>query len=266
MKKYIFGLALMAGFALTSCDTDNEGAIYNPSYQNISFETANPAQVVVKGASTEVTVRLIRSNAAEAYTAHYTLTSEADGVFSDANGGQVTFNAGSTEAFVTINANNMQGGNVYNATLTLSDADQAQADPTTGSATTATKLSVKCDWNWIELGKGHYTSPEWWQEDYDVDIVYAEGSSPKLYKILGLFAPGYDIEFTITDDNEVYVADQASWKDSSYGTVYLFGYANEDESGYAGPYDPETKIATMTLFHYVSVGSFGAFTDTLQMP
>jgi len=266
MKKYIFGLALLAGFVLTACDTENEGAIYNPPYQNVSFETAKPAQVVVKSSSAEVAVRLIRSNAKEAYTAHYTLSTETAGIFSDANGGQVTFEKGSTEAFVKINANDMKGGNVYTAKLTLSDADIAQADPVTGTATTATNISVMCDWNWILQGTGHYSSPEWWEDEFDREIVLAEGSSPKLYRIIGLFADGYDIEFTITDDNKVFVVDQPSWKHSSYGTVYLCGYANEDDTCYAGPYDPETKKATFTLLHYVSAGSFGSFTDTLTMP
>ena len=54
MKKYILGFALLAGFVLTSCDTKNEGAIYNPPFQNVSFETATPAQVMVKSSSTDM--------------------------------------------------------------------------------------------------------------------------------------------------------------------------------------------------------------------
>ena len=76
MKKYIFGLALVAGFVLTSCDKDDEGAIYNPSLQNVSFETAEANQLLTQDASISIPVRLIRSNVSEAYTAHYTLTSE----------------------------------------------------------------------------------------------------------------------------------------------------------------------------------------------
>ena len=266
MKKYIFGLALMAGFFLTSCDTDNEGAIYNPSWQNISFEKANANQLLTQDATLSIPVRLIRSNVSETYTAHYSLTSEQEGIFTDNGGGQVTFEKGKNDAIVTLTANNMQKGTLYEATLTLSDADKAQADTITNGAITATKISVMCDWNWILQGTGHYSSPEWWEDDFDREIVLAEGSSPKLYRIIGLFADGYDIEFTITDDNKVFVVDQPSWKHSSYGTVYLCGYANEDDTCYAGPYDPETKKATFTLLHYVSAGSFGSFTDTLTMP
>ncbi len=266
MKKYILGFALLAGFVLTSCDTKNEGAIYNPPFQNVSFETATPAQVMVKSSSTDIVVRLIRSNTSQAYTAHYTLIPENQGIFTDGSGGQATFEPGMAETFITLKANNMLGGNVYKAKLKLSDAEVAQADTTTNSATLETTISVKCDWNWLALGKGVYDSPEWWEETLNVNIEYAEGSSPKLYKIINLFAAGYDIEFTITDDNKVMVPKQGSWKHSSYGVVSLVGDADGNAAGYAGPYDPATKKATFTLKHTVSAGSFGTFTDILTMP
>ena len=265
MKKYLFGLALFAGLALTSCNTDNEGALYHPSVQNVSFEASAPAQITVSSSSAEIPVRLVRAQTTDAYTAHYTLT-DPKGIFTDANGGQVTFERGMAEAIVTLKANNMEIGNAYSATLQLSEADKAQADTLTNSAIAKTTISVMCDYNWISVGKGHYDSPEWWEDSYDVNIVLAEGTSPKLYKIIGLFEAGYDIKFTISDDNKVNVPAQASWKHSSYGVVTLVGDADGKAAGYAGLYDPATKKATFTLKHTVSAGSFGTFTDVLTMP
>lgn len=267
MKKVFLGLALLAGFALTSCNTDNEGALYSPSSQNVSFEVEEGSQILTQNATLSIPVRLIRANAnGGSYTAHYTLTPENEGIFTDASGGQVTFENGKAETTILINAANMEKGNVYKAKLKLSDADIAQADTITNSAIAETIINVKCDWNWVSVGKGHYDSPEWWEEDYDVNIFLAEGASPKLYKIIGLFASGYDIQFNITDDNKVMVAKQASWKHSSYGVVSLVGDADGKAAGYAGPYDPATKKATFTLKHTVSAGSFGTFTDILTMP
>lgn len=265
MKKYLFGLALFAGLALTSCNTDNEGALYSPSVQNVSFEASAPAQITVSSSSAEIPVRLVRAQTTDAYTAHYTLT-DPKGIFTDANGGQVTFEKGMAEAIVTLKANNMEIGNAYSATLQLSKADVEQADTLTNSAIAKTTISVMCDYNWVSVGKGHYDSPEWWEDSYDVDIVLAEGTSPKLYKIIGLFEAGYDIKFTISDDNKVNVPAQASWKHSSYGVVTLVGDADGKAAGYAGLYDPATKKATFTLKHTVSAGSFGTFTDVLTMP
>ena len=265
MKKYLFGLALFAGLALTSCNTDNEGALYHPSVQNVSFEASAPAQITVSSSSAEIPVRLVRAQTTDAYTAHYTLT-DPKGIFTDANGGQVTFERGMAEAIVTLKANNMEIGNAYSATLQLSEADMAQADTLTNSAIAKTTISVMCDYNWVSVGKGHYDSPEWWEDSYDVNIVLAEGTSPKLYKIIGLFEAGYDIKFTISDDNKVNVPAQASWKHSNYGVVTLVGNADGNATGYAGMYDPATKKATFTLKHTVSAGSFGTFTDVLTMP
>lgn len=265
MKKYLFGLALFAGLALTSCNTDNEGALYSPSVQNVSFEASAPAQITVSSSSAEIPVRLVRAQTTDAYTAHYTLT-DPKGIFTDANGGQVTFEKGMAEAIVTLKANNMEIGNAYSATLQLSKADVEQADTLTNSAIAKTTISVMCDYNWISVGKGHYDSPEWWEDSYDVNIVLAEGTSPKLYKIIGLFASGYDIKFTISDDNKVMVPKQASFKDSTYGVASLVGDADGKAAGYAGLYDPATKKATFTLKHTVSAGSFGTFTDVLTMP
>ena len=265
MKKYLFGLALFAGLALTSCNTDNEGALYHPSVQNVSFEASAPAQITVSSSSTEIPVRLVRAQTTDAYTAHYTLT-DPKGIFTDANGGQVTFEKGMAEAIITLKANNMEIGNAYSATLQLSEADKAQADTLTNSAIAKTTISVMCDYNWVSVGKGHYDSPEWWEDSYDVNIVLAEGTSPKLYKIIGLFASGYDIKFTISDDNKVMVPKQASFKDSTYGVASLVGDADGKAAGYAGLYDPATKKATFTLKHTVSAGSFGTFTDVLTMP
>ena len=266
MKKVLLGFALLAGFVLTSCNTDNEGALYNSSFQNVSFEVKEANQILTQEATLSIPVRLIRANASSAYTAHYTLISANDGIFTDANGGQVTFESGKAEATILINAANMVKGNEYTAKLKLSDADAAQADTVTNSAIDETTISIMCDYNWIAVGKGHYDSPEWWEEDYDVNIVYADGTSPKLYKIISLFEKGYDIQFTITNDNKVMVPKQGSWKHSSYGVVSLVGDADGSASGYAGPYDPSTKKATFTLKHTVSAGSFGTFTDILTMP
>jgi len=74
LTKYILGLALMAGAAtLTSCDQENEGAIYEDSvYQNVSFLTSSTST------STDQTEALIpvdlsRTMVGEAYTANLSI-------------------------------------------------------------------------------------------------------------------------------------------------------------------------------------------------
>ena len=47
----------------------------------------------------------------------------------------------------------------------------------------------------------------------------------------------------------------------------MIGYANADQSGYAGTYDPETKRASLEVRYYVpGVGTFPTSSDELIMP
>ena len=59
MNKILMGLAIMAGGLFTSCDTDNEGTIYNVYTPNVSFET-DEAETLVSESSTDVKVKLVR--------------------------------------------------------------------------------------------------------------------------------------------------------------------------------------------------------------
>ena len=229
MKKYIFGLALMAGFFLTSCDTDNEGAIYNPSWQNISFEKANANQLLTQDATLSIPVRLIRSNVSETYTAHYSLTSEQEGIFTDNGGGQVTFEKGKNDAIVTLTANNMQKGTLYEATLTLSDADKAQADTITNGAITATKISVMCDYVWVDAGTCTFTDFIFSEDENgataeNIPIINGQGSN--VYRILRPHYYVYKDDAFATDaaNIEFYLNDDNSIKLPAGTSAYLAGY------------------------------------------
>ena len=154
---------------------------------------------------------------------------------------------------------------MYSCTLNLSEQDAATANTEFGEQVTTTKVNVMCDYNWVNLGNGFYSSPEWWEEEFDVPVYHAEGTN--IYRLMGLFQNGYNIDFTINADNTVTVPGQPSWVHSSYGAVWLVGDANDTADGYAGTYDPATKVVTFILYHYVpGVGGFGTFTDTLTMP
>ena len=76
ITKYFFGLALLAA-AATSCNSDNEGAIYQSSAANITFEQKEMAQVTTPEESITIPVRVIRGNKAEAATATYTTQTES---------------------------------------------------------------------------------------------------------------------------------------------------------------------------------------------
>jgi hypothetical protein len=263
ISKYIIGVLAFSG-VITSCDTDNIGATYTPYAQNVSFEAAKAIDTKISDTSSEFTVRLIRNITNGEYTAHYTASSETEGIFTDANNGTVTFADGQGVAYINIKAANMERGNTYTYELKLSDADVATADTIIGKPITATKINVSCDYTWVTLGKGFYSSPDWWEDEYDVVIEKAEGTN--VYKVKDMLADGYDILFTIGSDNVVTVLPQASWFYSGYGDVTLEGAG---EGYVAGTYDPATKTIELTLTHILPAAgnyNFGTFTDTLTLP
>ena len=261
LGKYILGLALIAA-SLTSCDQDNIGAIYEPTVANISFISAEQS-TTTEAESLTVPVAISRAMTNGTYTANVTISDATEGVTLSSN--QVTFADGEGIAYAIVEVANMQKGTNYSCKLNLSDADVATANTEFGAQIASTTVNVMCDYNWINLGNGFYSSPEWWEEEFDVPVQHAEGTN--IYRLIGLFQSGYDIQFTIESDNKVYVASQPSWYHSTYGDIYLVGDANDTADGYAGTYDPATKVVTFILYHYVpGVGGFGTFVDTLTMP
>ena len=260
LGKYILGLALIA-VGLTSCDQDNKGAIYEPKVQNISFIAAEQS-TTTEEANLIVPVAVSRAMTNGTYTANVTLTDASEGVTLKSN--QVTFADGEGIAYANLEFTNMEKGVEYTCTLELSAADVATANTEFGEQVATTNISVLCDYNWLNLGDGFYSSPEWWEEEFYVPIQHAEGTN--IYRMIGLFESGFDIQFTIEGD-KVYVPSQPSWVHSTYGKIYLVGDANDTADGFAGTYDAATKVVTFILYHYVpGLGGFGTFVDTLTMP
>ena len=85
--------------------------------------------------------------------------------------------------------------------------------------------------------------------------------------MLDLFNNGHDIEFTI-EDNDVYIQPQLCdyLEINDFGDIYMTGFANEDDSGYAGTYDPNTKTASLQIKYYCNAGRWPTSTETLWMP
>lgn len=253
-------MALVAA-GLTSCDQDNVGAIYEPTAANISFIT-DAQSALTQESNLTVPVAIGRATTNGTYTANVTMTDASEGITLKSQ--QVTFADGEGMAYAILEFANMEKGVEYTCNLTLSADDIATANKDFGEQVSTTAVSVMCDYNWISMGNGFYSSPEWWEEEFYVPIRHAEGTN--IYRMMGLFQSGYNIDFTIEGD-KVYVASQPSWYHSSYGDIYLVGDANDTADGYAGPYDAATKTVTFILYHYVpGLGGFGTFVDTLTMP
>ena len=266
MKNLIYGVAIATVALFTACDQDNEAAVYSLQGQGLAFINTDLGSVEVPASDPNFKITIARGNANGALTGKVdkitaVLGKDTVNYATYCTISDYTFESGSYTADISIKLlEALPIGQALN--LTLECTDTQNLAPSSDIGTNTVTLAISKAYTWVDLGTGHYYSPEWWEEDFDVAIQKAEGFSQ--YKIKNLFEEGYDIQFEITNANVVIVPKQASWVHSSYGTVSLEGYA--DDGFVAGTYDPSTKTATMTLRHTVSAGSFGAYTDTLVLP
>ena len=258
MYKYIIGLMMFAGL-VTSCNTDNIGGVYTPTAQNISFVSDEAVNTITAESDIEVTIGLLRNITKGEYTAHYTLTSEQEGVFTDLNGGEVTFADGSAKAYVTLKLKGMEKGNEYKATLTLSDADIETADENIGKPTVITSVIVMCDYDWVPAGKctfhDTFFAPEGEELVGEANVENASGTNLYRiidpYKSLGIGAVDTGISFTLNDDGSFDVARNAE------GTITTVNYKDMlCECVWVDKYAPD-YIYTYVEGNFYGVSAFG---------
>lgn len=262
MKKYIFGLALFAGMMLTACDTDNEGATYTTSAQNISFENAEPSTFVTKSSTATVPVAIVRSNTASEYTVHYTFSTTDTENLSDTNGGTATFAPGEWSTTITIDAKDLKPGTTYTCKLTLSDADVATVDTIIGSSINATTtVTVLCDYDWEDLGTGLYSS-ELFEESWSQPVYRAKGTN--IYKLPDCLYEGYDIQFELSADGNSLVSfepQKMGYKHATYGMVYF--YAEEmTRTGNVLSF----PMYGLVMFNGSLATLWSGFTESIQLP
>ena len=235
----------------------------NPTGQNISFES-EVQQETVESSRVSIPIPLFRVISTGEYRATITLV-EGDEHLSLENSA-VTFNEGQITANAYLWAENLEKGHSYTCRLRLSDADVATNDPDVGVQITETVVTItRSGQDWATLGYCTYNSPDFWEDTYSM-IVQRDGNTIN-YRMLNFCDEGYTVYFSIDADNDVYIASQPSFYHPSYGDVYMRGYVNEDNSGYAGTYDPNTKTANLRIVYYVpGVGSYGTFDEVLVMP
>ena len=126
LGKYILGLALVA-LAFTSCDQENEGAIYDaPAMPNLSFTTAS-LYGETEGDELTIPVTITRTYSTEPYTTTVNMTTTNSKAKLRSN--QVSFGAKETSATVYVDATNLDWGDECVCTLTLPDVDVQGANP-----------------------------------------------------------------------------------------------------------------------------------------
>ena len=253
---------LELGEQITSTRIDVHCVNGNPTGQNISFESAT-YQETVDGSTVSLNIPLTRAITTGEYRAHVIKVSGDEEI--ELEESAVTFGDGNSRANAYLWIDNMEKGHSYTCTLRLSDADVATTDPNIGGQITTMVITMtRSSEDWVTIGYCTYSSPDFWGED---NMVVQRDGNTVNYRIPNFYGEGYTIYFTIDTDNNVFIASQPCFDHSTYGTVYMIGYANADESGYAGTYDPNTKTANLKVRYYVpGVGYYPTKDEVLVMP
>lgn len=260
ISKYILGGAVAVIMLFTSCDKDNEATVYSPMAANISFVDKSLSPIT-KQSSTGIVVYLSRFKSSGEYTAHYTLSSDDQNIFTDANNGSAIYANGQSMTSITIKAANMIKGTTYTAKLTLSEADVATSDTIVGKPVKEISIKVTCDYDWTDLGELDNLSS--FNDGNTVKVHVYEAATTegfKVYKFEDFFAKGYSViaKATNADATEFAVDSQPGWKyNSKYGDVYVSGTGVRNG-----------KRLTLSLKHVlVKLNySFGVFDEVITLP
>ncbi len=183
ISKYLLGFALMS-LALTSCNQDNEGAIYESANSNVSWEL-DEIETTTAENDIVVPVMITRNTKNGALTVHYTVEASDADVLSDDGNGQVTFADGEATAFVNVKASNMEKGSTYTYTMKLDDGAVVDTDDNLGGVTQEITVTIISDYTWIDAGTAHFIDGiESDGGECDVQVLMAkESSNPLIFRL-----------------------------------------------------------------------------------
>lgn len=243
ITKYLFGLALLAlGMSMTSCDQDNEGAIYNPANKNVSWELSKSETTTAED-EIVVPVMITRNIKDGELTVNYTAEASNPQVLSDDCNGRITFANGESVAFVNVKATNLQKGTTYTYTMTLDDA-AIDADENL-KANKTIEVVIISDYTWVEAGTCIFTDNIEIGEEGEVQMLKAlESDNPLIFRIHEPFQTLYgdgdyakyftkdgDIEFTLTPNGDPISIKSGNTIESG-GGAYMFYYDADNYPDY----------------------------------
>ena len=273
MNKYFLGLVVVLMGGLASCNTDVEGEYYNPKTENVGFEVNETSILLPKDQNSGVVpIRVIRSNTAGAYTAHYTAEANVEGIFSDDANGTVNFADGQGYATINVNANNLEKEVPYTYTMTLSEADTLTADTLSTLNHKEIKITVQREGDWILIGTGLYREDligTFWGVEtqvYEVEILEHETQKGR-YRVVNPYdekytyneegdwdaSKNYYITINAQDPQNVYVESGDLGLNWGYGMISLTNYAGYLADANGVTID-DVKAARPDLFGKLSDG------------
>ena len=157
---------LLSLCVFTSCEQENEGAIYDANNQGLSF-TFNTFEFSAPANNPVISVPVYRAVADEAYTSSITVSTSAPGVTAPSS---VSFAAGEQETTIDINLGSELGvGVIATITITLNEADASVG------GVAETEISAYKEYVFESLGMGTFQDNWALGGTYSVEIQKAQG-------------------------------------------------------------------------------------------
>ena len=197
INKVIFGFTVVIAALFSSCNKDNEGAIYNNQEgAGLSFSAPTLVAVEVPASNPVFEVEILRGNISGAASGNVTATLKVgETELSGVTVSGYNFADGQNSTTVSVNISPLEVGVVGSLTLTIADADAS-----VGAIKSAT-MKVSKAYEWESLGKGAF-----------VDNFFGFVSEPEIMKAKGyeryrVMAPCEDYRLN-PDPSDTWVA---SW-------------------------------------------------------
>jgi len=220
--------------AMTSCDQENEGAIYNSAFNNVTWEKESMSTTTAEE-NLVVPVMITRNHKDGALTVDYTVETNDPEVMSDDCNGKVTFADGSGSAVVNVKATGMEKGETYTYKMKLADAIVADVDTNFNNVNQEVTVTIVSDYTWVDAGTCEFVDVNLFGDNEaskDAVPVLNAKEKPELYKILNpwplvytapddvkYFAESSDIKFTLNAD---YSAGEMMCNGNDVGAYWIF--------------------------------------------
>lgn len=244
ITKYLFGFALLS-LAMTSCDQENEGAIYESAFNNVTWEQKAVSTITAED-EIVVPVMITRNHKNGALTVNYTAKASDADVLSDDRNGQVTFADGEASAFVNVKAKNLQKGETYTYSMTLDNAIVADADTNFNTVAQTVTVTIVSDYTWVDAGTAIFIDGvETDGAECEVQVLQAkESTNPLIFRLhepyqtlfdgtddAVYFKDDGDFEFSLTPNGDPISLKSGNIIESGYG-AYVFYYDTVDWGNY----------------------------------
>lgn len=165
--KSLFSILMVLSLCVfTSCDQENEGAIYDANNQGLSF-TFNSFELSAPANNPVISIPVYRAVTNDAFTSSITVTTDAQGVSAPSS---ISFAAGEKETTIEINLGDQLGvGEIIDITVKLNEADASIG------GVSETVVSAYKEYVFESLGMGTFQDNWALGGTYSVEIQKAQG-------------------------------------------------------------------------------------------